>query len=72
MHYVYYFKARIKKKKNSDRILFVIFDYSSFSSSVDNWVVEIELELTNSSWRKDNSFIDTTNQCITQYGVIDS
>ena len=41
MHYVYYFKARIKKKKKkSDRILFVIFDHSSFSSSVVNWVGE--------------------------------
>ena len=36
--------------------------------------LEIELvkELTNSSWRKDNTFRDTTSQCITQYGVIDN
>ena len=74
MYYVYYFKARIKKKEKKVTEFFPLSLTTLLVLPVLIIGLEIELvkELTNSSWRKDNTFRDTTSQCITQYGVIDN
>ena len=61
MYYVYYFKARIKKKEKKVTGFFPLSLTTLLVLPVLIIGLEIELvkELTNSGWRKDNTFRET-------------